>query len=192
MNRKKRSCEIVKLYEEKNTILESIGDGFFTVDKNWIVTYWNDEAEKMLGTPKDKVLGMNLWDVFSMQNNPHSYKKYHEAFESGQRVFFEDYYAALDRWFEISAYPSKNGLSVYFKDITDRITAQMELNELNLNLQKTAQDLAVSNAELEQFAYIASHDLQEPLRMITSFLGEDKKKYNEFWMKKENNTFTLR
>ncbi len=175
---KKAELEILKLYEEKNTILESIGDGFFTLDKNWIVTYWNNEAEKMLGTPKDKVLGKNLWHVFSNQINSHSYKKYNQAIESGERVFFEDYYQALERWFEISAYPSKNGLSVYFKDITDRITAQMELNELNINLKKTAQDLAISNGELEQFAYIASHDLQEPLRMITSFLTRIEKNYN--------------
>lgn len=176
---KKAELEILKLYEEKNTILESIGDGFFTVDKHWIVTYWNDAAEKMLETPKGKVLGNNLWHVFSTQINSHSYKKYQEAFETSKRIFFEDYYPVLDKWFEINAYPSKNGLSVYFKDITDRIVAQMELNELNINLQKTAQDLAISNAELEQFAYIASHDLQEPLRMITSFLTRIEKKYKD-------------
>ncbi len=175
---KKAELEILKLYEEKNTILESIGDGFFTVDKNWMVTYWNNEAEKLLRTPKDKVLGKNLWQIFSEQVNLHSYKKYNEAIETSKRISFEDYYAEIDRWFEITAYPSKNGLSVYFKDITDRITAQMELNELNLNLQKTAHDLAISNSELEQFAYIASHDLQEPLRMITSFLSQLEKKYN--------------
>lgn len=176
---KKDELEILKLYEEKNTILESIGDGFFTLDKNWIVTYWNHEAEKMLGIPREKVVGKNLWNIFSDQANAHSYRKYKEAIDSSQRVLFEDYFAPLDRWFEIIAYPSKNGLSVYFKDITDRINAQIELNELNLNLQKTAHDLAISNAELEQFAYIASHDLQEPLRMITSFLTQLEKKYNE-------------
>jgi PAS domain S-box-containing protein len=176
---KKAELEILKLYEEKNNILESIGDGFFTVEKNWVVTYWNDEAEKMLGMQKDKVLGKNLWHVFPAHINSHSYKKYHQAIESSERISFEDYYSALERWFEITAYPSKNGLSVYFKDITDRIAAQIELNELNINLRKTAQDLAVSNAELEQFAYIASHDLQEPLRMITSFLAQIEKKYND-------------
>jgi PAS domain S-box-containing protein len=176
---KKAEIEILKLYEEKNTILESIGDGFFTVDKNWMVTYWNKEAERMLATPKNMILGKNLWDIFSGSVDSHSYKKYHQAFETSERILFEDYYPVLDKWFEISAYPSKSGLSVYFKDITYRIQAQIELNELNLNLQKTANDLAASNAELEQFAYIASHDLQEPLRMITSFLAQIEKKYND-------------
>ena len=118
--------------------------------------------------------------IFSKAHaNPHSYKKYIEAFETNQRLSFEDYYEALNTWFEISAYPSKNGLSVYFKDITDRIVAQMELNELNIHLEKIAHDLKASNSELEQFAYIASHDLQEPLRMVTSFLAQIEKKYND-------------
>jgi light-regulated signal transduction histidine kinase (bacteriophytochrome) len=55
----------------------------------------------------------------------------------------------------------------------------MQLNELHLNLEKTAHDLSVSNHELEQFAYIASHDLQEPLRMISSFLTQLEKKYSD-------------
>lgn len=175
---KKTELELIKLYEEKNEILESIGDGFFTVDKEWTVTYWNNEAQRMLGTSRQKILGKKLWDIFADEVNRHSFKKYHEAIEKQERIVFEDYYAVLDRWFEVSVYPSKNGLSVYFKDITDRITDQIELNELNLSLQKTARDLSISNAELEQFAYIASHDLQEPLRMITSFLTQLDKKYN--------------
>ncbi|MEO8823920.1 MAG: PAS domain-containing protein [Ginsengibacter sp.] len=176
---KKAELAIKNLFEEKNEILDSIGDGFFTIDKNWIVTYWNKEAERMLGTPKSKVLGKNIWNVFPSRANFHSYKKYNEAFQTGARVFFEDYYEAMDRWFEISVYPSKRGLSVYFKDISDRISAQMELNKLNHDLQKTAKDLAISNSELEQYAYIASHDLQEPLRMISSFLTQLERKYND-------------
>ncbi|MEO6893943.1 MAG: PAS domain-containing protein [Ginsengibacter sp.] len=176
---KKAALEIKNLYEEKNEILESIEDGFFAVDKNWRVNYWNKEAEKMLGISKQVILGKNLWDIFPDQVNSHSFKKYTEAIKSNKRLFFEDYYASLDKWFEISAYPSKLGLSVYFKDISERIASLKELNNLNLNLQKTAQDLAISNAELEQFAYIASHDLQEPLRMITNFLTQLEKKYKD-------------
>jgi light-regulated signal transduction histidine kinase (bacteriophytochrome) len=133
----------------------------------------------MLMVPKDKIVGQYLWDVFSESIGSVSYEKYHEAIETNQQVFFEDYFQPLDKWFEISAYPSENGLSVYFKDVTERKLSQIKLNELHQNLQKTASDLAVSNAELEQFAYIASHDLQEPLRMVTSFLSQLEKKYSD-------------
>lgn len=65
------------------------------------------------------------------------------------------------------------------RDITERIEAEVLLKKLNENLEKRAEELALSNSELEQFAYIASHDLQEPLRMITSFLNLLEAKYKE-------------
>ncbi|MEO6723553.1 MAG: PAS domain S-box protein [Ferruginibacter sp.] len=176
---KNAEMEVLKAYEEKNVILESIGDGFFAVDKNWIVTYWNKEAEKMLQTPKNKILGKYLWDVFSDSTDSESYRKYHQAIESNEVIVFEDHYPPLGRWYEISAYPSENGLSVYFKDITERKQSELALKELNDNLSKQATELAITNKELEDFAYAASHDLQEPLRMVTSFLSQLEKKYSD-------------
>ncbi|MGN6532669.1 MAG: PAS domain-containing protein [Ginsengibacter sp.] len=126
---KKAELEILNLYEEKNTILESIGDAFFRVENNWLVTYWNKEAEKKLMTPKSKIVGQYLWDVFATSTGSLSYKKYHESLETNTRVLFEDYYPVSDKWFEVSAYPSDNGLSVYFKDITERKLSQIQLKE---------------------------------------------------------------
>ena len=65
------------------------------------------------------------------------------------------------------------------RDITALKLAEIELKQLNKNLQKHTKELALSNAELEQFAYVASHDLQEPLRMITSFLTQLEKNYGD-------------
>jgi PAS domain S-box-containing protein len=175
--RKKAEMSGNQALEERNIILESIDDAFFAVDKNWVVTYWNNMAEKVLGTPKNKILNNNLWEIFSDSIDSVSYKKYHEALETNQAAHFEDYYQPVKKWYEISAYPSNTGLSVYFKDVTERKTSETQLKELNETLQKHAKELAISNAELEQFAYVASHDLQEPLRMVTSFLTQLDKKY---------------
>ncbi|WP_276373666.1 PAS domain S-box protein [Chryseolinea sp. H1M3-3] len=65
------------------------------------------------------------------------------------------------------------------QDITRLKKNELALIELNNELNKRAMELAKSNAELEQFAYITSHDLQEPLRMVTSFLTQIEKKYND-------------
>ncbi|NBC27230.1 MAG: PAS domain S-box protein [Bacteroidetes bacterium] len=164
-------------FEEKTEILESIGDAFFTVDGDWTVTYWNNMAEQMLGMERDEILGKNLWEVYDDAVELEFYRQYHKAVEEQTTVEFEEYYPTLDKWFEVSAYPSPNGLSVFFKDVTDRKRSERELKKLNKRLERKARELAASNAELEQFAFVASHDLQEPLRMITGFLARLEKKY---------------
>ncbi|MDB5112723.1 MAG: domain S-box-containing protein [Mucilaginibacter sp.] len=113
--------------EEKNTILESITDAFFAVDQNWVVTYWNNMAEKVLDKPRNEILNHYLWDIYADSVGLESYKKYHKAMETGSAVHFEDYYAPLKKWYEISAYPSAKGLSVYFKDITERKCIEIRL-----------------------------------------------------------------
>jgi PAS domain S-box-containing protein len=175
--RKNAEHALQDAYEEKNTILESIGDAFFAVDKNWVVTYWNNQAEKVLMMAKNNILGHNLWEVFSDSINSDSYKNYHRAIKTNTVIHFEDHYEALGKWYEISAYPSDKGLSVYFKDISERKLSEIKLKELNENLLTQARKLEMSNTELEQFAYVASHDLQEPLRMVTSFLARLETKY---------------
>lgn len=115
--------------EERNIILESIGDAFFAVDGNWVVTYWNQMAEKVLYRTKKEMLTNNLWSVFNNSIDSKSYRKYHQAVRTNKAVHFEDYFKPLDRWYEISAYPSVSGLSVYFKDITERKQHIAELRE---------------------------------------------------------------
>jgi PAS domain S-box-containing protein len=177
--RKMAELAVAEILKEKDTILESIDDAFFAVDKNWTVTYWNRQAEKVLEKPRNEILDYNLWEVYADSIDSESYKNYHYAMESKQAVHFEDYYPTLNKWYEISAYPSDNGLSVYFKDVTDRKLFDIRLNKLNENLQKKAKELAVSNEELQQFAHVASHDLQEPLRIVTGFLTQLEKKYGD-------------
>jgi PAS domain S-box-containing protein len=83
---------------------------------------------------------------------------------------------------ELTAHPiqyeQRKARMVIVNDITERRRSDQLLRQLNADLQKRATELASSNAELERFAYIASHDLQEPLRMVSSFLQLLQKKYD--------------
>lgn len=65
------------------------------------------------------------------------------------------------------------------RDVTKLRESEFQLKALNEKLEKRAKELVASNEELEQFAYVASHDLQEPLRMVTNFLSQIEKKYND-------------
>ncbi|RTL52341.1 MAG: PAS domain S-box protein [Sphingobacteriales bacterium] len=122
--RKRTEIELLKLYEERNTILESIGDGFFAVNAQWEVSYWNYMAEQLLKVTKTQILGKNLWEVFADFKQSLSWQNYHKALETQQVVHFEDYHHGLEQWFDISVYPTPNGLSVYFRDITTQKIAQ--------------------------------------------------------------------
>lgn len=82
---------------------------------------------------------------------------------------------------QVSGHPividGRKARMVTISDITERRRYEKQLRHLNADLAKRASELAGSNAELERFAYIASHDLQEPLRMVTSFLQLLQKRY---------------
>ncbi len=130
--------ELIEKNAQIGSLLESINDAFFSLNRDWIVQYWNNVAEQILETPKEVILGKQLWSVFTTSVNSISYKNYHEAMEFGEVRHFEDYYEILDKWYDISAYPSKNGLSVFFKDITERKLAEQDL-------QAQAKALELSN-----------------------------------------------
>lgn len=105
---------------DSTVIYERISDGFIAFDKEWRFIYLNKHAERLLNRKRKDVLGKIIWKF-----NPHTigtnfYKKYHEAVKNQHSVSFVEYYKLLDKWFEIRAYPSKAGLSVFFTDISQK------------------------------------------------------------------------
>lgn len=128
-SRKKAELAATAALEERNKILDSIGDGFFAVDTNWIVTYWNATAEQILNIPREEILGKCLWDIYGDVRELDFYKYYQQAVNTGQAVHFEDYYPPMQIWFGVHAYPSENGLSVFFRDITEAKRSETALKE---------------------------------------------------------------
>lgn len=147
---KSAEIEALKVYQEKNIILESISDAFFAVDKNWFVTYWNKEAERILKRPKEEILGNNLWAVYDDALNSDSFKYYHKAVHDNAAQHFETFYEPLNQSFEVSAYPSSTGLSVYFKDITEKKALEQELQKEQMNTQKEITKAVVFAQEKER------------------------------------------
>jgi PAS domain S-box-containing protein len=101
-------------------ILESITEGFFTVDTNWTVKYWNKAVEKLLMKKREDMLGCSLWEVHKEPEVQKFRLQYERAIIEQRPIQFEEFYTPLSIWVEVSAYPSKEGLAVYLRDITER------------------------------------------------------------------------
>jgi PAS domain S-box-containing protein len=127
--RKKAELAATMALAERNVILESIGDGFFAVDRNWIVTYWNATAEEKMGKRRETMLGKYFWDIYEDVLDLDFYSYYQRAMREETVVHFEDFYPATQAWFSVSAYPSENGLSVFFKDISESKRTMQALAE---------------------------------------------------------------
>lgn len=151
-DRKMAELTVQESYREKIRILESIGDAFFAVDKNWVVTYWNKHSEALLGMPRERIIGKNLWEIYTEVDHLAFSTKYRRAMEANTPVHFEEYYAPLALWLQVSAYPSPGGLSIYFKDVTEQKKREEELSE--------------QNARLREIAWLQSHELRAPLARI--------------------------
>lgn len=115
-----KSAEIVD-------ILESITDGFYALNKNWEITYFNKTAEKVLGRKREEVIGKNLWDSFQNSMDGKFYPEYERAMTTRVCVHFEEEYAPLGVWASINVYPTKEGIAVYFVDITEQKKIQQKI-----------------------------------------------------------------
>jgi PAS domain S-box-containing protein len=106
-------------------LLEAITAAFFSLDADWRFTYLNAEAERVLGTTRDDALGGVVWELFPAAVGSAFEEHYRAAVRTGEERVFEAHYPApLDAWFEVRAWPTPEGLSVSFLDITERRTAE--------------------------------------------------------------------
>ncbi|AWI26748.1 PAS domain S-box protein [Flavobacterium pallidum] len=112
---------------EIHDILESITDGFYALNRNWEITYFNKTAEKVLGRRREEVIGKDLWDSFPHSREGKFYEEYERAMTHRISVHFEELYAPLGVWGSMNVYPTKDGIAVYFVDITEQKKIQQKI-----------------------------------------------------------------
>ncbi len=117
------------LAEQPADVFERVSEAFFALDDEWRFTYLNSRAEEVLETSAEEMIGQNVWEEFPAATDRQFYEQYHRAMETQEPVSFQEYYPPLDTWFEVSAYPSESGLSVYFQDVTDRRRREQALRD---------------------------------------------------------------
>ncbi len=139
-------------------ILESITEEFFAVDREWRYAYINERALRRIRRVKgerltrEELLGRNVWEVYPELVGSSVYRELHRALREQKPAGFEALSPLSDRWFEIHAYPSEEGLAVYGQDITERKRAEEAL----------AREVRAKS----DFLADVSHELRTPLTVI--------------------------
>ncbi len=151
-------------------ILDSITDAYYTLDGEWRITEVNQAFEAMTGLRRQDILGRSIWDVFPEARALKFGPEFRRAVSDKVTARFEEYFPPLDAWFEMSAYPFAGGLMVYSRPINARKQAEAEQTKL-------IGELSAKNRDLEQFAFITSHNLRAPvanlLGLIDLYNGSD-------------------
>ena len=128
-------------------ILESISDAFVAFDRDWRYTYVNQAATRLLGRSPDELIGKNVWqEVFPSEVGGLAYTTLHQAVANQVPVSWEEWGQAIQRWLEVHAYPSTDGVALYFRDITDRKRTEAALYQSEERLR-----VALKNSPLTVF-----------------------------------------
>lgn len=191
LNRLKNITEELTLSNKRYTVVTKatnniIWDWDFKKNK----VSWGESLTKIFGYPNLENHSTWWTDKIHPEDKERVAQKFNEFVETSNKERWSDEYRIItesgsirhiyDRGYLLF---NKKGKPIRMigslEDISIRKINEEQLKELNLQINKRVEELAVSNAELEQFAYIASHDLQEPLRMITRFLSEIQRKYSD-------------
>lgn len=124
--RKRASEETRRLADRLSATLDSMTDGVFTLDAAWRFTYMNREAGHLLTRDTTAIVGKRLWEEFPGIETSDVGDAYRRAIAQNVTVQLDTYYMPMETWFEIRAYPSDDGLTIYFRDATQRKRLEQE------------------------------------------------------------------
>ncbi len=131
LNSRLNLLQLDNLVKEKTAqikeVFERVSDAFVALDKNWRYTYVNEKAEQIFNRPQGYLVGKYIWDEFPEGIDQPFYHAYHRAMEEQKEIQLEEYYQPYDKWFENHIYPSPEGLSIFFRDITEKKKAEEKI-----------------------------------------------------------------
>jgi serine phosphatase RsbU (regulator of sigma subunit)/PAS domain-containing protein len=107
-------------------VLETMPNAFLSLDTELTITSINAAGERLLRKRRHEVLGKGFVEAFPRVPGGEPDQRYRRALESGQSVVFEEYYEPLNGWFEVHAWPDRDGLNVYFSDVSERRASEFE------------------------------------------------------------------
>ena len=152
-DRKRAEAALRETEEQSRNILESIGEAFFATDENWRITYVNQFAETLLDRTPGDLIGKNLWEEYPGLIGSEFEPIYWSAMRDRVPASLTGFYPDHARWYEVRPYPAANGITVYFKNVTDRIQAEAVLRQTSAELERQLQKFNAFKSSVPDFIY---------------------------------------
>jgi PAS domain S-box-containing protein len=168
-----RTAALLRSEERFHEALDGMMEGVQLIDREWRYTYMNDAAVAQSRYTREQLIGRTMMECYPGIEDTPMFGVLKQCFEDGQQRVLENMFHFPNGElgvFELRIRPTQDHLFILSTDISARKKAEQELAQQSERLKR-------QNQELEQFAYIASHDLQEPLRMVTSYVELLERRY---------------
>jgi PAS domain S-box-containing protein len=137
-------------------ILDGIGDGYYAIDREWRITFFNKAAEEFFGLPRSSILGRPLWDIFPTAVGSGNVKLMKRTMETGEPVSFRGMSVVQHgRYVEARIFPIREGIGVAFSDITERKAAEDAVRAARAQAEAVAAEREAVLGQLAEGVIIA-------------------------------------
>ncbi|KAA2219311.1 PAS domain S-box protein [Maribacter flavus] len=144
---RKAQKKIVASEKKYRELTERISDAFISIDNHWNLTYVNAKAQELIQKKKEELIGKNIWDVFKNTISSSTRGKIEGALKKQEYVHLEQFHPRNNIWIESHVYPSPEGLTVYFRDITQRKVSEEENQKLLAVIEKSPGFIGLSGMD---------------------------------------------
>lgn len=121
---------------QHRNILESITDAFFAIDDRWRFTYVNPQAEQLLNREPGDLIGKVVWEEYPGLKDSEFEKAYRQAMNGDAPTTVTAFYPDHERWYEVHVYPASNGITIYFRDVTERLRTEENLRRIQRETER--------------------------------------------------------
>ena len=162
-----RTSALLQADRKLQTLMASITDGLLMLDTDWCFTFINDQGAHLLGKSREALLSTSIWSLFPGAERSPLWDGLHKAIALSRAQSFEVFHRSpSERWLECHCYPSDEGVSLYFHDISDRHEMEQRQRQLlNAEQAARAESERVARAK-DEFLASLSHELRTPLAAI--------------------------